>query len=58
MIYNNRTGSERVNNRLLNDYLLNDMIIHGRKRYLFFAMVAGINVHLDARLKKARIEAA
>lgn len=50
-IYNNRTGSERVNNRLLNDYHLHAMKIHGKKRYSFFAMIAGINVHLDARLK-------
>ena len=50
-IYNNRTGSERVNNRILNDYHLHDMKIHGRKRYSFFTMIAGINIHLDARIK-------
>lgn len=53
-IYNNRTGSERVNNRLLNDYHLHSMKIHGKKRYSFFSMIAGINVHLDARLKVAK----
>lgn len=57
-IYNNRSGSERVNNRILNDYHLHDMKIHGRKRYSFFAMIAAINVHLDARLKKQRMDAA
>jgi len=57
-IYNNRSGSERVNNRILNDYHLHAMIIHGKKRYSFFAMIAGINVHLDARLKKMKMDAA
>ena len=57
-IYNNRTGSERVNNRILNDYHLHDMRIHGKKRYSFFAIIAGINIHLDARLKKQKMDAA
>ena len=57
-IYNCRTSSERVNNRILNDYHLHDMRIHRRKRYSFFAMIAGIHIHLDARLKKAGLEAA
>ena len=51
-IYNNRTSSERVNDRVLNDYHLHQMGIHTRKRYTFFAILAGINIHLDARLKK------
>lgn len=57
-IYNNRSGSERVNNRVLNDYHLHDMILHGKKRYSFFAMIAGINIHLDARLKKMKMDTA
>lgn len=57
-IYNNRTGSERVNNRILNDYHLHDMRIHSKKRFSFFAMIAGINIHLDARLKVAKQNAA
>ena len=57
-IYNNRTASERVNNRILNDYHLHDMGIHTRKRYSFFAMIIGINIHLDARLKMKRMESA
>lgn len=57
-IYNNRTSSERVNNRILNDYHLHDMRIHTRKRYSFFAMIAGINIHLDARLKMNRLPTA
>lgn len=50
-IYKNRTASERINNRVLNDYHLHDMHIHRRKRYSFFAMIIGINIHLDARVK-------
>lgn len=57
-IYNNRTSCERVNNRVLNDYHLHDMGIHTRKRYSFFTMIIGICIHLDARLKKRRNEAA
>lgn len=56
--YNNRTSSERINNRILNDYHLQDMKIHGKKRYSSFTMIAGINIHLDARLKKAKSETA
>ena len=47
-----------MNNRILNDYHLHDMKIHGKKRYSFFAMIAGINIHLDAWLKKAKLDAA
>lgn len=57
-IYNNRTSSERINNRVLNDYHLHDMRIHGKKRYSFFTMIAGINIHLDAQLKKSKVDAA
>jgi len=56
--YNNRTSSERVNNRILNDYHLHDMKIHSKKRYSFFAMIAGINIHLDARIKKQKQDSA
>lgn len=56
--YKNRTSSERMNNRILNDYHIHDMKIHGKKRYSFFTMIAGINIHLDARLKKQRMDAA
>lgn len=56
--YNNRTSSERMNNRILNDYQLHDMKIHSKKRYSFFAMIAGINIHLDARLKKRKVDEA
>lgn len=56
--YNNRSGSERVNDRILNNYHLHAMKIHSKKRYSFFAMIAGINIHLDARLKKQKMDTA
>lgn len=57
-IYNNRTGSERINDRILNNYHLHDMRIHGKKRYSFFATIAGINIHLDARIKSRKLTTA
>lgn len=57
-IYKTRTCSERINNRILNDYGLHAMGIHGKKRYSFFTMMIGINIHLDARIKKAYLDAA
>ena len=57
-IYKTRTCSERINNRILNDYGLHAMRIHGKKRYSFFTMMIGINIHLDARIKKANLDAA
>ena len=56
--YKTRTSSERINNRILNDYGLHQMRIHGKKRYSFFTMMIGINIHLDARIKKANLNAA
>lgn len=56
--YKTRTCSERLNNRVLNDYHLHDLKIRGKKRYSFFTMMIGINIHLDARLKKAKMDAA
>jgi hypothetical protein len=49
--YRNRTSSERINNRLLNDYYLQHTNSRGKIRFSFFAMIAGINIHLDARIK-------
>ncbi|MGL5389002.1 MAG: hypothetical protein ACRDCA_24560 [Serratia sp. (in: enterobacteria)] len=54
--YKTRTCSERINNRILNDYHLHEMKIRGKKRYSFFAMIIGINIHLDARIKKTKLE--
>ena len=50
-IYKTRTCSERINNRILNDYRIHSLRIYGKKRYSFMTMIAGINIHLDARLK-------
>lgn len=57
-IYKTRTSSERLNNRVLNDYHLHDLKIRGKKRFSFFTMVIGINIHLDARIKITKKAAA
>lgn len=51
-IYNQRTATERINNRILNDYGLHRMVLHGKPRYSFMSMIIGICIHLDARYKK------
>ena len=56
--YKNRTSCERVNDRVLNDYQLHNMKIHTKKRYSFFLWLIGTNIHLDARLKKLRLQTA
>lgn len=50
-IYNQRTATERINNRILNDYGLHRMMIHGKVRYSFFTTMIGICIHLDGRYK-------
>lgn len=50
-IYKNRTSTERINTRLLNDYHLHDFYTRSDKKLLFFAIFAGINIHLDAQVK-------
>lgn len=50
-IYKNRKSTERMNNRILNDYHLHSMKIRNQSKFLFFAIMAGINIHLDARVK-------
>lgn len=57
-IFKTRTCSERVNNRVLNDYKVEHMQTRGKKRYSFFTMIACILIHLDARLKKQKMEQA
>lgn len=54
-IYKTRTCAERINNRILNDYRLHTMRIRSKKRFSFFTMIAGINIHLDARIKQANL---
>lgn len=51
-IYNQRTATERINNRILNDYGLHRMIIHRKEHYSFLATMIGICIHLDARYKQ------
>lgn len=50
-IYNNRTCTERINNRILNDYHLHQMKVREDSKIAFFAIFAGINIHLDAWIK-------
>ena len=50
-IYATRTACERINNRILNDYKIHQNFARGRKRISFFSIIAGINIHLDARVK-------
>ena len=51
-IYKNRTSTERMNNRILNDYKLHSMKIRNGAKYAFFAIMAGISIHLDAWIKQ------
>lgn len=50
-IYRNRTSTERMNTRILNDYHLHQMKIRNGSKHAFFAIFAGINIHLDAWIK-------
>ncbi len=50
-IYNNRTSTERINNRVLNDYHLHQMRVRDFAKNGFFAIFAAINIHLDAWIK-------
>ena len=49
--YNQRSASERVNNRILTDYQLERHKRYGKKKIAFFAFANAINVHLDAQVK-------
>lgn len=51
-IYNNRTCTERINTRILNDYHLHQMMIRNDSKQMFFAIFAGVNIHLDAWVKE------
>jgi hypothetical protein len=50
-IYKDRTSTERINDRTLNDYHLHQMYIRDGAKHAFFAIFAGINMHLDAWAK-------
>lgn len=54
-IYNQRTATERINNRILNDYGLHRMMIHTKKHYSFMTTIIGICIHLDARYKQSQM---
>lgn len=47
-IYKNRISTERINNRVLNNYNLHNMCIRNKAKFAFFAIMAGINIHLDS----------
>ena len=51
-IYNQRTTTERINNRILNDYGLHRLMIHRKEHYSFLTAIIGICIHLDARYKQ------
>ena len=51
--YKNRSPSERMNNRFLNDYGLSRIRMKLQRRYAFFTMLIGINIHLDSWVKMA-----
>lgn len=51
-IYNQRSATERINNRILNDYGLHRMFIHTKEHYSFMTTMIGICIHLDARYKQ------
>lgn len=51
-IYNQRTATERINNRILNDYGLHRLYIHRKEHYSFMTTMIGICLHLDARYKQ------
>jgi hypothetical protein len=47
-LFKQRTTAERVNNRILNHYNLNFSHARGKKRIAFHALLASVNIHLDA----------
>lgn len=55
-IMNERTACERINNRILNDYGVENSKVRGKKRYSFYTMIAAINIHLDAQVKKLKFD--
>lgn len=56
-IYNQRTATERINNRILNDYGLQRMMIHRKEHYSFLTTMIGICIHLDAQYKQSQTAA-
>lgn len=56
-IYDQRTATERINNRILNDYGLHRLRIHRKEHYSFLTTMIGICIHLDARYKQLQAAA-
>ena len=54
-IYKNRTCTERINNRILNDYGVHSLTCRNGTKHLFFILMAGMNIHMDAWTKVANI---
>lgn len=51
-IYNQRTATKRINNRILNDYGLHRLYIHRKEHYSFMTTMIGICLHLDSHYKQ------
>jgi len=52
-IYNQRTATERINNKILNEYGLHRMKIHTKKHYSFLTtMIGKTPKKINALLKK------
>jgi hypothetical protein len=49
-----RTGVERINDRILHDYGIEGASTRGKKRISFMITLAAINIHLDAQIKVLR----
>ena len=50
-LFDSRTASERVNNRILNDYGVGSTRRWSKNRIAFITLMAAINIHLDAQIK-------
>lgn len=51
LLFNKRTSTERVNDRLLIDYGLESSHTRGKMRFSFWALIHAFNIHLDAWIK-------
>ena len=51
-IHNQRTATERINNRVLNDYGLHQHMIHRKEHYSFLTTIIGICIRLDAAINR------
>jgi hypothetical protein len=51
MLYNKRTASERVNDKLLVDHKLEQSHTRGKKRFSFWSLIHSFDIHLNAWIK-------